>query len=240
MDIQKTSLSALRCICMPDETAGQIRKRLEQLPKEDFDLIEIGLKSVTEASIKIIRASIHVPLILASRGRKLTEKGVRLYEQAIKNGWDWIDVDMQSSEVLLKPLIKKLHKEKESTTKLILSVHDPILTTSTRMIEEWIEGARILGKNVPTLPKIVTAIVEPRDIFRIQKIALDYSRRHIGIVLHGQGNQSRESRLLQATSGSAIAYLSLRDSLATAKGQWTIKDWNRTIREQSKPSTRNP
>lgn len=227
---------------MPDEPIRHILKRLKSLPSDGYDVLEVGIKSVTEASLSLMRKLTVLPIMVAARGGKLTAKRVRLYEQAVRCGWDWIDVDMQSSEKLLKDLLKKLEKahHRKSRAKLILSVHDSVFTTSTRMIEEWIETARMLGKNIPTLPKVVVKIVEFKDILRIRKIAMSYSKKNIAIILHGQGDYSRESRLLQAAAGSAIAYLSLRDSLATAKGQWTITDWNRTIREQPKPTTRKP
>lgn len=247
MDLRKTSINALRCICMPDEPVRQIWKRLKNLSPEDVDIIEISIKSVTENFLRTIRAHTVHPVMLASRGEKLTEKRVRMFEQAIENSWDWIDIDMQSSEKLIRELIGKLEKAHSAAkskhpigeiTKLILSVHDPLLTTSTRMIEEWIEQARKLGKNIPTLPKVVTDIVETEDVFRIHKIALKYSKQKIGIILHGSGDQSAESRLLQATSGSAITYLCFSKELATAKGQWTIADWNRRMHRRCRPPIR--
>ena len=215
-------------------------RRLEGLPHGGFDVIEVGIgrRSLLEASIKAIRESTSYPLILAARGKKLTGARVKTYEQAIRHGWDWIDVDMESEKKLLQSLIERLQK-KGTKTKLILSVHDLILTTSTRMIEDWIEHVRTLGKEVPTLPKVVVKIVELQDILRIRNITLKYAKRNIGIVLHGQGEKSRESRLIQATAGSAVTYLCLSKKLSTSKGQWTIADWNRRIRQQ-KPSTRKP
>ena len=240
MDLKKTSVNPLRCLCLPDESVRQTMKRIENLPREGFDVVEMGLgrRSLSEASIRALRASTSYPLILAARGKRLTATRVKIYEQAICHGWEWIDVDMQSEKKILQLLIKRLQK-KGAKTKLILSVHNPILTTSTRMIENWIERARTLGKKVPTLPKVVVKIVERQDILRIRNIALKYAKRNIGVVLHGQGEKSRGSRLIQAAAGSAITYLCLSEKLSTSKGQWTITDWNRRIR-QRKPSTRKP
>lgn len=206
--------------------------KIQKLSLKSFDLIEFGVSGVTKKEIEIIRKNIKKPLILAARGEKLTVTTAQRYLTAIKNNWDWIDIDVKSSPLLLGKIlreIEKAHKQKMKT-KFILSLHDSTSTISTRMITDWIEKMRKMGKNIPTLPKVVTKIVEWQDMVRIRNIALSYTKRKIGIILHGSGENSRESRMLQAIAGSAITYLCLSKKLATAKGQWTIEEWNRTIR----------
>lgn len=242
MDLRKTSINALRCICMPDEPIIQILKRWKKIQPDDGDLIEIGIetmeKSEWETTLNHLREKITSPLLLAARGKILTAERLKIYEAAIDDGLDWIDVDFRSNKIYIKKLIQKLKKNLKRTnsasskTRLILSVHLST-TPPPKTMQKWIEDMRTLGKSVATLPKVATTITRSWDPFRLLQLIRIYEKKKIGIVLHGSGDQSAESRLLQATSGSAITYLCFSKELATAKGQWTIADWNRTIGQQA-------
>lgn len=233
MDLKKTSILPLRCLCVPDMPLMSLVKRIQKLSPENFDVVEFGVESVIKKDLANIRKKISHPIILAARGKKLTAQKIMRYVAAIKNGWDWVDIDIQSNRDHLQKIIKEIEKARRQkrNVKLILSMHDSDATVSTRMIIDWIEEMRRIGKKVPALPKVVTKIIEFQDILRLRNIALSYAKRNIGIILHGSGEKGRESRLIQAIAGSAMIYLCLNSRLRTAKGQWTIADWNRTMRE---------
>ncbi|MFA7277624.1 MAG: type I 3-dehydroquinate dehydratase [Candidatus Gracilibacteria bacterium] len=229
MDIRKTSILPLRCLCLPDESVVNILKYLKKIKKNTCDMVEIGIdtlnKSEWESSIRTIKSTTEIPLILAARGKKLTSKTKEIYQAAAKEDWEWVDVDGRSDKKIIKDLVEKL----PHSVHLILSVHlattPPVATT-----RKWIEDMRKLGKKAPTVPKIVTTIKRSWDIFRLLQGIQEYEEKNIGIVLHGQGPESKESRELQAIAGSSIIYLCLSEKLATGKGQWTIEAWNRRIR----------
>lgn len=236
MDIQRTSSMSLRCLCMPQESLTEILKRIRKLPKSGYDLIEVGLESMEEGdwnrAMKEIRSAVHAPLILAARGEKLTRKRLEVYMEAVRQGWEWIDVDGHSREKDLSILFKDVDKNDKSKKRIqvICSYHEPRSTISTSSIVQRIEKMRRTGKEVLLLPKVVVSRTDTLGVIQLLSIAKSYADRQVSVILHPSGTKSRESRLLQAFAGSAIVYLSLRKDLETAKGQWTIKDWNRTIR----------
>ncbi len=181
-------------------------------------------KTEWESALAHIQSATKLPLVLASRGEKVTQETVKIYEAAVDAGWEWLDVDMTSPKKYIQQIIEKMKKRK---TRLILSTHLKN-TPSISLIQKKIKQIEIYGKSLKAIPKVVTTITKEENlIILLQTLALFKKRP---VILHGTGVKSRESRLLQATAGSAITYLCLKPKLATAKGQWTIEDWNRTIR----------
>ncbi len=215
---------SLRCLCLPDESLSQIITRVKKIKSRECDLIEIGISSMKKtewesAVAHMFNATKH-PLMLASRGEKLTQETVQIYEAALDAGWKWIDVDMSSPKKYIQQLTEKIIKKK---ARLILSTHLKS-TPSISLIQKKIEHMHTLK----AIPKVVTTITKEKNLITLLHTLALFKKRPV--ILHGIGVKSRESRLLQAAGGSAITYLCLEPKLATAKGQWTIDDWNRTIR----------
>lgn len=229
MDIHKTSIAPLRCLCLPDESVVNVLKYLKKIKKNTCDIVEIGIdtlsKSEWRSSIKQIKNVTKIPLMLAARGKKLTGKTKEIYGAAAEEGWRWMDIDGRSDKKLIKDLIKKFPDD----IRLILSIHlasTPSITT----MKKWIKDMRKVGGKIPVIPKVVTKIKKPQDASRLLQGIEECKKGNVDIVLHGQGPDSKKSRELQAIVGSGIIYLCLSEKLATGKGQWTIDAWNRRIR----------
>jgi len=191
------------------------------LPKcQDCDLIEIRFDYLREPNLKLVSQHRTKPVIITIRTKEeggfytgSSTELIRIYQQVIDSGTDYIDISQEAAEKILPRL--KLNNR----TRLILSCHsrESNLTNLKRKLDE-------MTRVKPDVYKLVFQAESLNDNIAALHL-IDYAKTlNIPFVIHAQGEEGKLSRIIGSFRGNLWTYVSLTDQKETAPGQLSIEE----------------
>jgi len=182
--------------------------KLRSLGELRFDLSTLNadsLKSIFDKSDKT--------LIFTYRKTQAQEYDrLSTYQQAIKIGYAFIDLDIYIDEELIKELKPLLLS---SSTKLIVSYHN---YKNTPSFSELKKVLTLMDQYHPDIYKIATHLEKEKDI----DILLQVQALKETSICFGMGELATKSRIKSLLNGALFSYAALDISQSTAPGQVDI------------------
>jgi len=182
------------------------------------------LNSKTLKNILVIKKNTGLPLIFTLRpiwevgkfsGPEL--KRLKVLENAIELGVDYIDLELKIKREKLEELIAKAE---EKRVKIILSVHDFENPPDSRLILKYIEKSIDLGADIAKVAFLCDEYSDTIEILRSGVAAKEYNMK---FTLMGMGSHGHITRLLAPLIGSEIVYTTLELEKKVVEGQMDIK-----------------
>jgi 3-dehydroquinate dehydratase type I len=205
-------------ICVPilPKTTHEALQLIAKAEQTQVDFIEVRLDNLEPGS-KLADLTAHhkTPLIAADRSRKNEIDRQALLLNAAKNGFQYVDADLQSPK-----LQTFITQAKSFGVKCIVSSHDfsktPGIPELTRILEREVSS----GADVC---KIVTTANHMDDnLTLLQFISAAPVRKKP--VCFAMGEIGKTSRLLSPAFGSFFTFASLERGSETAPGQMTVQE----------------
>ncbi len=201
-------------------TADNAKGALDDMEKEDSDLIELRLDFIRNTDEKKIselidgkKQKIIATLRPAKFGglfKREEKERLGLLKAAIDNNADFIDVEFQSE--IMNQII-----ENKKLSKIIISHHDLKETPSLEKLESIYNQ---INKLNPDFVKIVTTANSINDNF----VIFDLLKNKNNLIAFCMGLKGEISRILAPKFGSAITYCSLGKDKESAPGQITLEE----------------
>ena len=243
-----------RCISLLEKNQNILIRKLRKITKKTAELIEIRLDHLKNPDLAEILKNAKLPVIISTRNERNWEK----YLEAAALNVAYIDVDISLPEkFFLQELLKnnemrgskELSTElyeavqrggsdevdnavhifqkflKNKKTKLIISYHNYKKTPSETDLKNILRKMLDRGADIP---KIATQIKTENDNIRLLNL-LAKEMKKTKLIVHGMGEKGKTSRILAALLGSEISYLAISQKNKTAKGQWTLREWNEIV-----------
>ncbi|MCM2325398.1 MAG: shikimate dehydrogenase [Candidatus Woesearchaeota archaeon] len=225
------------CVSIGESSIDKAIGILGNLNKEpDCDIIEIRadmIDGIDEAKIERIFSHKRKEIIFTCRPRRLggmfggsEEERIRLIKKAIMLGFDFIDIEIETDEIVINDIITaekigmagiKNPENNRKKTKVILSHHDPSGTPSLSELEDTYKKMNGLS---PDLVKIVTTAGSINDCFTIFKLLEGKD----DLISHAMGERGHISRILGPKYGSRIIYAASGNENQTASGQLDLRE----------------
>lgn len=220
-------------ICIPiAETT--VEKALTSIRKANrlADIVELRIDYLKELKLAPFLKNRQKPIIITNRRKEEggkykddEEKRLRILQEAVDLGVDYVDVEVRSKRSSLQALMAN-RKE----TQVVLSFHDFQRTPSLKELEKLLDRMIQLRANVV---KIVTFAQSREDNLKILRL-IPYARvRRQEIVAFCMGAKGKVSRVFSPFMGGAWTYASLSHRQGSAPGQLTVYDmrdiWKRLI-----------
>ena len=197
-------------------TAGIIRKmeRAAALAQ----VLEIRLDLMEEFDLHKILISAPKPVIVTYRSKKEGGNGsahystrIRLLDDAIEEGADFVDVEFNMPLIYREPLLRN-----RQNTRVIISRHILNATPSRQALET------LLGKMAATGADIVKIVSRAR-VFEDNRRLLDLiplaRRLGVSLIAFCLGPRGRISRILSPLLGGFLTFASLGEGEGSAEGQ---------------------
>ena len=204
------------CIPIMPKTTNEAMQLIAKAEQTQVDFIEVRLDNL-EPGRKLADLTAHhkTPLIAADRSRKSEIDRQALLLNAAKNGFQYVDTDLQSPK-----LQNFITQAKSFGAKCIVSSHDfaktPGIPELTRILEREVSS----GADVC---KIVTTATNMDDnLTLLQFISAAPVRKKP--VCFAMGEKGKTSRLLSPAFGSFFTFASLERGSETAPGQMTVQE----------------
>ncbi len=201
------------CACIAEKNKEQCIKSIEEAVQKGAGLVELRLDFLNGAEgLKQIIDSSALPIIVTNRS---TENGGHFdgsekertdqLINAIKCGADFVDVELEVSELVLT---KALEKTNGNGTKLIISVHDFEKTPSQKVLNDLLEKAANLGD----IAKIVTTANSIEDCERV----LGLLKRSNGkkLIAFSMGEIGQFTRIVSPIMGAYLTYAAIGEKIA--------------------------
>ncbi len=211
------------CVSILPKSNDEAVNLIERAEKAKADFIEVRLDCLeTSRNLSEISKTTRIPLIATNKlqSEKGSFSGTETERQqtllnAVKNGFEYIDVDMSSPKY--KETINKL---KQLGAKPIVSFHkfDGTLSSSEmgNILKQEISSGAAICKIATTAEKIEDNLTVLNFISAIP--------RRVKIVCFCMGKDGKVSRLLSPMFGAFFTFASLDQSNETASGQISIRD----------------
>lgn len=208
------------CVPIVEPTVERARRSIERV-QSFADLIELRIDYLEKPRIKPLLLGNTIPIIVTNRRREEggryggDEAGrLRLLEEAIDLGVDFIDVEWSTRPSLLR----RLFKRKEGT-RIILSFHDFQGTPSRSELESlW----RRMMEHGADVAKIVTLCRTYEDNLKTLSLIPRAREKGQPIVAFCMGEKGRMSRLFAPLMGAAWTYGCVERDRTSAPGQLTV------------------
>ena len=231
------------CICIAENSLEGVRAAIDRAMPH-ADLIEIRADYLGEIELEPILTQRTKPLIVTNRrkeegGRFEGEDRGRLemLKQAMDLGADYIDVEVESEEVLLQSLIDEQRKNREKT-ELVLSYHDFRETPSSPALYDLFDRMVQIKAEIV---KIVTFAQSYEDNLRILSLIPYAKKRRQEIIALCMGEKGKISRILAPMMGAVWGYASSSHGRGSAPGQLTaleLRDlWRQLKHDQCRDTT---
>ncbi|KKP41266.1 MAG: 3-dehydroquinate dehydratase, 3-dehydroquinate dehydratase I [Candidatus Peregrinibacteria bacterium GW2011_GWC2_33_13] len=189
------------------------------------DFFEVWLDQFKKIDYKKLRNATPKPLIAVCKG--ISELGnfkgkeadrVKILENAIKNNFDYIDIDIH----LKKELIQKLIKNK-GNSKIIISYHNFKQTPSLKVLSKIFEKAVKMNADVIKIATFANKYSDNLVIFQlIDKIKKQKKNQIIALCM---GEKGKISRIIAPKLGSLLTFIPITPNKLTAPGQLTLKEY---------------
>ena len=208
------------CIPIAETTMREAIKAVKEANRF-ADLVELRMDYLREPGLDILLKGRQKPFIVTNRrkgegGRYWVHerKRVRILEEAIGLGAEFVDIEIGTERSLLQNLIAN-----KKGTQVILSFHNFENTPSQRELERLYER---MVRWKPDLVKIVTFAKSWEDNLRILSLISFATTNRKKIVACCMGEKGRMSRVFSPVIGSEWTYASLKKNRASAPGQLTV------------------
>jgi len=199
--------------------------------KEGADILELRLDLVEHGKIdrnffksfSDFAEKSKKPIITTCRSDKeggfcKEEDQVDLFEKALCFS-EYLDIELRSKNLdKIKDFCKDFNK------KLIVSYHDFENTPKKRRIKDIIDRCARIGD----IPKVAFMPKDIYDVFLLEKVTIEYSKKNIPIVSISMGKIGRISRISLPFYGSLFTYTYVGEE--KAPGQLSIKDLKSILR----------
>ncbi len=206
------------CVSIMERTMQKTLRALNQLEKQDPDLLEIRFDLLKDtSSIAKIRRATDQPIIATNRrigeggffsGREETR--LQSLVQAAQVGFDYVDVELNTKNV--SKFIDHLEKD---GTRTIVSHHDHKTTPELSALESILKREKDVGADVC---KIVTTAKSYEDNLRCLLFLNKHSKR-TRLVCFAMGKLGIPSRVLSPIYGAYFTFASSGLGRETAAGQ---------------------
>lgn len=210
------------CVPIVETTVEKARRSIEKVQRL-ADLIELRIDYLEKPEITPLLTKNTIPFIVTNRrkeegGRFHGDEAsrLRLLEEALDLGVDFIDVELSTRRSLLQRLFKK-----RKGTKLILSFHDFQGTPSRSKLESIRREMLEYGADVT---KIVTLSHTYEDNLKTLSLIPRAREKGQPIVAFCMGKKGRMSRLFAPVMGAAWTYGCIERDRTSAPGQLTISE----------------
>lgn len=202
------------CIPIREKNPKKILRTLKREAKKG-DMFEIWLPH-KPLDFQKLRSLTKKPLILAVK--RPEEKVLKILEQALKAGINWLDLDVKTKFITVKRLKKKFPK-----AKFMISWHDFKSTPTTPKLLNIYNTAE---KFKPDFVKIVPTGRTHEDIIRFIKFCEKIKQQGKRTPLLGfcMGKKGRLTRWMSLYSGAPWLYTAQNRSKKTADGQITLEE----------------
>ena len=204
------------CVSIQPKTAAEARQLIKKAEELQVDFVEVRL-DILERGSKLEDLTEHskTPLIATDRSRKNEVDRQALLLNAAKNGFQYVDADLQSPK--LQNFITQV---KALGAKCIVSSHDQTKTPSIPELNRILEREVSSGADIC---KIVTTATKMEDnLTLLQFISAAPVRKKP--VCFAMGEKGKTSRLLSPVFGSFFTFASLERGSETALGQMTVQE----------------
>ena len=205
------------CTSIQNKELSQIQTLLEQLEMAEIRLDRCALE---EEDIDLLFSQSDVPLIATCRLEEESQAPAIL-ERAILAGAKYVDLEMEAPAAVGRRIREAC---RSCGTVLIRSYHNFECTPPQEVLLSILDRARSFGGEVV---KIVTTAHSQADVQVLESL---YREAAPGtLVAFCMGEKGRQSRLDALKLGAPFTYASLSEEEATAPGQWTAEELQRTV-----------
>jgi len=187
------------------------------------DLIELRADYLRRGKLAPLVENREKPIIVTNRrkgeGGKYKggeRKRLRVLQEAMDLGADYIDVELATERSSLQGLIRN-----KGGTQVILSFHDFRRTPSLKELQKLFDQMVRLGADVI---KIVSFARSWEDNLSVLSLIPFAKARKQEIVAFCMGEKGKLSRIFSPFLGAAWTYASLNKVKASAPGQMTVKE----------------
>ena len=227
--------SQIVCVPLRYHTYEEVKHAAILAKTEGASLVEVWLDTLPFASrdkrsIKQMAAllgDIELPLICVTKASeeqgsfKGSEKDrIRLLENAMQIGVDYVDVGIHTAPELIEVLNKKI-EQIGGMTQLIISYHNFNKTPHLEELKEIVLRAESFGADVIKIATYANSEEDNKTIFEILDFISSKNKNAIGTTM---GSHSKAGRIHACEHGSLWTYGSLNEDTKTAMGQLTIKE----------------
>lgn len=210
-------------ICVPIKlSTNQAVVDFMQKNQDKADIFEIWLDQINDLNFPEIFNNKTKPILCVCKGSK--EKGnfkgseyekTELLKVAILQGADYIDLDYQTEDVLIKDLINN-----KGDAKISLSYHNFELTPDLKTLLDVIQKTL---KFKPDIVKIATMANSYKDALIILNLAQALTTAKIPFIAIAMSNYGKLTRVITPLLGGEMMFAPLEASENTANGQIEAK-----------------
>ena len=219
------------CIPVTAKTNDDALKRMEA----SFllaDMVELRIDSMREPNLEKLLAAKKGPVIVTARRREeggffagSERERIALLREAARRGAEFVDVELSTDETLAAAVARDIRKG-GGRTKLIISCHDFIKTSSYRTLQGTYNRCVSRGADIV---KIVTFARSLKDNLKILRL-VDWAQGTGGsIIAHCMGEKGRVSRVMAPLFGSYLAFATFTEGQESAPGQLTAPEMKRIL-----------
>lgn len=205
------------CVSLMPKSLDQLKKWLPQCG--EADLVEIRLDYLPNLNLKSLRAMTDKLLIATLRSPQEggfwegeVSKAVKVYQQAIKVGMDYLDVELSLAGLVLPKL-------KQSSAKVILSHHSNTANFPQlkAILDQMCQHPADVYKLIVKADSLHDNLAALKLIEQAQLLGLNY-------IIHAMGAPGQVSRMFGALRGNAWTYVSGEFAEETAPGQLALHE----------------
>jgi 3-dehydroquinate dehydratase I len=203
----------MNCLSIVFESVDQCLEHLK-----NFEIVEYRLDKINfqERIPELFKVSI--PTIATYRPSNNVSDLERknILKQAIDNGANYIDIELDANEEYLKELV---NYAKQKNTKIILSYHDYIKTPAKRELEQIIFWAKDYS---PDIIKIACQVNNKKDNARL----ISLYESDFPLVVLGMGEKGKITRIASILLGAPFTFVAFDKNTQTAQGQFSSDELN--------------
>jgi len=227
-------------ICIPI-TASTQAEALQQIESSisRADVLELRMDLILDGDLKTLikrcrSYKIPAEILVTNRRRESSPveessdeaKRVALLKEAIGLGADYVDIEINTPETLLRELLLMADAH-GNRTRAIISHHDFSGTPSIEALKTIFHDCVHVGGNIV---KIVTFANSPEDNLTVLSL-IPYARNeNQEIIAFCMGEQGRASRIMAPLLGSYLSFASLIRRSESAPGQLTVDEMDQVMK----------
>ncbi|MGB9841478.1 MAG: type I 3-dehydroquinate dehydratase [Candidatus Bathyarchaeales archaeon] len=213
-------MKAKICVSILPKTVPEALRLIEKAEAEHADFIEVRLDRLEDCignldALRDVAAYGKTPKIATDRASRSRSEQRQLLLDAAKSGFEYVDVDLSTSE--LNALVKEL---KALGAKAIVSFHKFDGSLDLSELNSLLEREIASGADVC---KIVTTAQRIEDNLVILNFTVAAAKR-TKLVCFCMGELGKVSRLLSPLFGGFFTFAALERGSETAAGQMTINE----------------
>jgi shikimate dehydrogenase/3-dehydroquinate dehydratase type I len=220
------------CIPITGNTHTEALQQIEMsVPRADvlelrMDLIRDGDLRVLIKKCRVDSRSIKV--LVTNRRKEFSSGGqsaeerqrIALLHEAVRHGAEYVDMEVDTPEVLRKELLASV-RDHGNKTRVIISHHDFHRTPSLKSLKDIVRGCVQTGIGIV---KIVTYAQSPADNLTVLSLIPYVQKKKKEVIAFCMGEQGRLSRIAAPILGSYLSYVSLTRGAESAPGQLTVNE----------------